>query len=97
MKSTAELGRLLDVRDAAAYMDMTEGQLRRHIAARRVRVLHPGRKVQIYESWLDEFRATFTVEPAPSVRGVVPAAPPAAERPTGLRGLMPPQRLIRVQ
>lgn len=97
MKPTSSLGRLLTVADAAAYLDMTEAQLRRHIAARRVRVLHPGRKVQIYESWLDEFRATFTVEPAASVRGVVPAVPPASERPTGLRGLMPAQRLIRVQ
>lgn len=94
---TSALGRLLDVKDAAAYLDLTADQLRRHIAARRVRVFRAGRKVQIYERWLDEFRAAFTCEPTNDARGVVPAEPIThSPIPTGIRDLMPAKRQIVV-
>lgn len=94
--TASSLGRLLDVKGAAIYLDLTVAQMRRHIKARRVRVLKPGRKVQIYERWCDEFRASFTVEPTGQTRGFIPDDDVTYAAPIKLRDLLPRQRLIRV-
>jgi hypothetical protein len=87
------LGRLFEVPACAAYLDITEAQLRRHIQARRIRILRAGRKVQIYETWAEEFRQTFTVEPAATSRGSVPDEAPTPQR---VREMMPARRQMRV-
>jgi hypothetical protein len=94
---TSPLGRLFDVVGAAAYLGMTEGQLRRCVAARRVRVFRAGRKVQIYQTWLDEFRQACTSEADGDARGRIPEEPSASIAPLSLRDVMPKTRQIRVR
>jgi len=92
------LGRLFDVEECATYLGLTKGQLQRHIGSRRIRVLHAGRRVQIYAAWADEFRARFTIEPAASVRGIVEDNEPRTLTVPGqgIRALMPAKNQIRV-
>lgn len=94
--SAAALGRLLEVPAAAEYVGLTPKQMSRQIAARRVRVLRAGRKIRIYERWLDEFRDAHTSAPDGDSRGIAPEIAQPATVPCSLRDLMPRVRQIKV-
>ena len=90
------LGKRLTVAQAADALDLNEDQLRREIAARRIRVLRRGRAVSIYERWLEEYIAANSVAPTRDARGTVPEESPSVMS-DSLRVLTPRKRQIRVR
>jgi hypothetical protein len=84
-ETTTALGELLDVRKSAGYLGITETAMRQLIRMRRVRVLHLGRRLGCYAAWLDEYRATNTVEPTGNTRGALAPLPLEPLRPEDVK------------
>lgn len=54
---------LLNLQEAAQYLNTTARWMRRSVAERRIRFTHLGRKLAFRRSWLDEYVDSQITEP----------------------------------